>query len=69
MVEYHIGWLALVLVVLTASNWSYVRRYTGIDDDVLLASMLVHGKSSQDFETMAMVQLIRNCPQPTMQIR
>jgi hypothetical protein len=55
--ENNISWLAIMIVVLPASNRSYVSWDASIDDDVLFARMLVYGQPTKDFETMAMVYL------------
>lgn len=55
--QHHVGELAIVLVVLAAQLGRNVRGHAGVDDEVLLARVLVWSQAADDEETVALVQL------------
>ena len=65
----HISRTVFVFIVLSASYRGNMTRETGIDDNVFFTGMLSDRQAAKNFETMAMVQLVRNGAELIMEIR
>lgn len=67
--EDHIRRLAFELVVLAAPDGRYVRRDTGVHDDVVFAAVLPHRQPAEHFEAMTEMDLSGNVAQDRMESR
>lgn len=56
--ENDIGRLVLVLLVLAATDVGDVRCESSIDNDVLFASITLNGDTTDDFESVAIMDLV-----------
>jgi hypothetical protein len=66
--EDDVGGLAIVLRVLARAERRDVRGQTGVDDDVLLARVLVHGDAADDLEAVAVVDVARDGAQGGVEV-
>lgn len=67
--EHYVSWPALELAVLTAALRRHVRREPCIDGDVFLTRVLVYGHASNDKEAVAVVQLVGEPPELSVEGR
>lgn len=59
---------AIELMVLTSAYWGNVRGNTGVDDNVLFSGMLRHWKTTKNFESPAIVNIVGNLAQGGVEI-
>ena len=69
VIKDHIRRLAVVLLVLAASDGRYVRRNTGIHDDVVFAPVPPHWQATEHLEPAAKMELSGNPAQGGMECR
>lgn len=67
--QHDIGWFAIILVVLTRSDWADVRRNSSVNDDVLFAIMLFEWQTSKNLEAASVVNFVRNLAKIGVQAR
>lgn len=64
--QYHVCWLALILMVLASSDWSDVRRNPGIYDNVISMVMSIERQTSKNLEPASVVDFVGDVAQSSV---